>query len=93
MFQTASLARRFGVGYVLELLGFSGPVGSVYDMPIGNEKLYKIPGAAAATLVAMPAGGGMPGSTPLGRPSRDHPDPSVVEVGDRLAQAPMLGCA
>ena len=91
VFQTASLARRFGVGYVLELQGFSGPVGSVYDMRVGNEKLYKIPGAAAATLVALPAGGGMPGVDAHGTPvSVTHPNPSAWKLETNSARTEML---
>lgn len=54
---SATVARRYGVSFVLEPRGGAGPVGGVFDAHVGNEDLYRIPGASAATLVpATPAG-------------------------------------
>ncbi|MGD0882195.1 MAG: YfhO family protein [Acidimicrobiales bacterium] len=47
----AAVARRYGVSYVLEQSGHPGPSGAVFDTRVGNEDLYRIPGAATATLV------------------------------------------
>jgi hypothetical protein len=49
--KSATVARRYGIAYVLEAHGAAGPSGGVFDERIGNEDLYRIPGAAAATLV------------------------------------------
>ena len=46
-------ARLYGISYVLEPSGVPGPKGSVFDRRLGNEDLYRVPGAAAATLVAL----------------------------------------
>src|ERR1700683_4728380 len=48
--------RRYGVSYVLEPLGAAGPTGSVFVARVGNENLYRIPGASTATLVPAPSG-------------------------------------
>jgi hypothetical protein len=53
---SAAVARRYGVSYVLEPLGVAGPSGSVFDARVGDEELYRIPGASTATLVPAPSG-------------------------------------
>ncbi len=45
---TATAARRFGVSYVLEPRGTSGPAGGVFDSRVGDEDLYRIPGGACS---------------------------------------------
>ncbi len=77
----ADLARAYGVGFVLELHGYPGPPGGIFDRSIGREDLYRIPGASAATLVPLGAGGSAP---PAGAPGRSvavsHPDPASWRV-------------
>jgi Bacterial membrane protein YfhO len=74
---TTALARRYGVNFVLEPHGVKGPRGSVFDKRIGTEELYRIPGAAAATLTALPATGGLPGPDATGTPvAVAHPGPA-----------------
>ena len=68
IFPTASLARLWGVGYVIVFPGFSGPTGSVFDKEVGGEDIYKIPGASAADLVSLTAGNGFPGIYAPGTP-------------------------
>ena len=53
-------ARLFGISYVLEPHDKSGPPGSVFDMKVGRERLYRIPGASLATLTPIPASGALP---------------------------------
>ena len=65
---TAALARLFGVGFVLEPSGSSGPIGGVFVTRIGDEDLYRIPGAAIATLTAVPADGALPPDSATGTP-------------------------
>ncbi len=48
---TTKAARRFGVRFVLEPAGAPGPTGTVFSGSIGNSQLYRVPGAATATLV------------------------------------------
>ena len=57
---SATVARRYGVSYVLERRGAAGPTGSVFDAQVGKEDLYRIPGAATATLVAPAPSGKWP---------------------------------
>ncbi len=78
---TASIARRYGVGYVLEPEGTRGPAGAVLDTTVGNEDLYRIPGAGLATLTPPLAGGRLPGPDAPGTvvPVSD-PDPSSWRI-------------
>lgn len=48
---TSAQARVYGVSYVLTAAGQNGPSGSVRVGTIGGQELYRIPGAAEATLV------------------------------------------
>jgi Bacterial membrane protein YfhO len=66
---SATVARRYGISYVLEPLGAAGPSGSVFDTRVGDEELYRIPGAATATIV--------PESSPAAWPSTDAPGKAV----------------
>jgi hypothetical protein len=65
---TAAVARRWGVSYVLEPRGAPGPVGGVFDTRVGDEDLYRIPGAARATLTPVLRGGRLPSPTATGTP-------------------------
>jgi hypothetical protein len=55
---SVATARQWGVAYVLEPHGTPGPIGSVFDTRVGDEDLYRVPGAARATLTPVPTGGG-----------------------------------
>ncbi len=79
---TVALARRYGVGFVLEPANSPGPTGAVFDRMIGNEQLYRIPGAAVATLSPLGPGGAAPGpdasATPVSVSSSDSATWKVV---------------
>jgi Bacterial membrane protein YfhO len=66
--RTAAIARLWGVSFVLEPHGAPGPAGSVFDIKIGNEDLYRIPGAADATLTPATSTGGFPKEEATGTP-------------------------
>jgi hypothetical protein len=71
-------ARLYGISYLLEPSGDPGPKGSVFDRRVGNEDLYRVPGAAAATLVALRQDGSFPGKYTNGAPVKvAHPNPSA----------------
>ena len=55
-FTSTLLARRFGVSYVLEQRGATSPSGGIYVATMGNEKLFKIPGAGFATVAPLVRG-------------------------------------
>jgi len=84
---SATLARRYGVGFVLEPSRGRAPGGADFVMKVGDEKLYRIPGASAATLSAVTATGALPGSDAPGAPVPvTHPDPATWRLettGDR----------
>jgi hypothetical protein len=71
---TTAIARLFGVSYVLELPGKPGPAGAVFDTRVGTEDLYRIPGAAQATLTSRSQSGALPAPDARGTPvSVTHP--------------------
>ena len=73
----ANVARLFGIEYVLEGRGQPGPRGSSFDKRVGNEDLYRIPGAAKATLSRITPKGKFPGPNAPGTPvSVKQPDPA-----------------
>ena len=80
-FTSASLARRFGVSYVLEQRGATSPSGGIYVATIGNEKLFKIPGAGFATVAPLVRGRS---STARQKeavvPRVRHPDPGTWQI-------------
>ncbi|HUI03422.1 MAG TPA: YfhO family protein [Acidimicrobiales bacterium] len=63
-FTTAAAARAYGVAFVLEPGGEPGPDGSVFDTTVGDEDLYRVPGASAAwvTPAGGPGGAAAPGA-------------------------------
>ncbi len=74
---TSSAARRFGVAYVLEPHGAPGPQGAVFDTRVGDEDLYRVPGAAVATLSPLSSTDRFPGDDAPGRPVPvTHRDPA-----------------
>jgi len=74
---TASAARKFGIGFVLERSGHRGPKGAVLDKRIGGEDLYRIPGAAAATLTPLQSSGQSQRASSRATPvTVDHPGPA-----------------
>ena len=85
---TAEQARRFGVEYVLELAGHSGPTGAIFVRSIDDEALYRIPGSAPATLTPLASDDRLPPDDALGTPVNvDHPSPSswkVTTTGDNM---------
>ena len=81
---TASLARLYGVSFVIEPAGAPGPQGGVYDRMVGDDVLYRIPGAAAATVSPVKADGSLPAATAPGTPVPvSHSSPSAWEVTTR----------
>lgn len=64
---TVAQARLYGAAFVLEPEGAPGPSGAVFDMTVGDEDLYRIPGAASATITPISPTGSLP---PEGQPGR-----------------------
>ena len=96
----ATVARRYGVGFILEHAGSPRPRGTVFVTTVRNEKLYRVPHAAAATLTparsrrcAPPGGRARHGrarrATPMRRRGSSPPTrpvPSVLRL--HLADVP-----
>ncbi len=77
----ATWARLYGVSYVLEKTGVPGPTGAVFDQNVGNEVLYRVPGAALATLTPTPTDGHLPNPDAPGMPvTVTHPKPSTWKL-------------
>jgi hypothetical protein len=78
---SAAIARRYGVGFVLERAGQPGPDGSVFAGVVGEESLFRVPGAAPATLTTMPASGTIPGLDAVGSEVPiSEPNPASLTV-------------
>ncbi len=77
----AADARRYGVSYVLERAGSPGPQGAVFDKAVGNEELYRIPGAAAATVSPITPTGALPSADAPGTAVPvTNPDPTTWRI-------------
>ena len=89
---SASLARLYGVSFVLEPIRAPGPRGGVFVTQLGKtEQLYRIPGAAAATLTPMPSTGRLPGLDAPGRPVPvTHPDASSWKLVTKASSSQVL---
>ena len=88
---SATVARRYGISYVLEPRGVAGPTGGIFVRKVGNEDLYRIPGAATATLVPTSSSGGWPETDARGTPVPvTRPSPSKVELTTTSSSAQVL---
>ena len=88
---TTVVARRFGIGFVLEPAATPGPLGAVFDKRVGDEDLYRIPGAAAATLTPLTSAGSSPPANAVGTPvTVTHPGPATWELTTDKATAQEL---
>ena len=58
--KTATVARRYGVGFVLEPAGAPSPPGTVFTRHVGGEDLYRVPGAGAAVESPVQPDGAFP---------------------------------
>ncbi len=77
---SATEARRYGVGFVLEPPGAPGPRGAVFDQRVGDESLYHVQGASQATLTPT-LGGSVPDPGVPGTPvSVTHPGPASWKI-------------
>ena len=75
---TVAEAQLYGVGFVLERAGSPGPKGAPLATTVGDEDLYRIPGAAAATLTPRAESTRPPGSGATSTPvTVAHPDPAT----------------
>ena len=73
---SASIAREFGVRYVLEAAGTPGPPGTRFVRRLTDETLWEVPGAGLATVAPL-VGGRYPADTVTGTPVTVHqPSPS-----------------
>jgi hypothetical protein len=93
---TLGLARLYGVSYVLEPPGSPGPQGGVFIRRVGTEGLYRMPGAAAATVTPLAPGGRLPAESSSGTPVVvRHPSPSSwkMTVDGAVAQSLRLRLA
>ena len=88
---SATEARLFGIGFVLEQHGAPGPRGAVFDKRVGNEDLYRIPGSSAATLTPALGNGRRPPDNASGTPVPvTHPDPASWKLVTRATTPQVL---
>jgi len=78
---SAAVARVYGVGYILTAASAPRPRGTVRAGVVGGEDVYRVPGAAQATLVPVPPSGSLPAVTAPGVPvGVDHAEPARWQV-------------
>jgi hypothetical protein len=88
---SATLARRYGVSYVLDPPGTRGPSGARLVKRVGNEDLYRIPGAAPATVLSLGPDGALPSDDAAGRAvTVSHPDPATWSMRTDAARPAVL---
>ena len=88
---TPAIARRYGVGFVLEPTGTPGPRGANFVTKIGDEDLYRIPGAAAATLTPTAPNNGLPNVDAVGKPVHvTHSGPASWKIVSTAASPQVL---
>ena len=87
----ATVARRYGVGFILEYAASPRPRGTVFVTTVRNEKLYRVPHAAAATLSRLGADGALP---PADAPGTAvpvaHPDAAAWKLSTDAAVPSVL---
>ena len=78
---SASQARRYGVRFVLEPKGGTGPTGAVFDQKVGDEYLYRIPDSADADVIPATTTDHLPPADASGTPvTVDRPSPSSLRI-------------
>ena len=88
---SATIARVYGVAFVLEPRGAPGPTGAVFDTKVGDEDLYRIPGAGPATLTPIPSSGGLPPTIAAGTPvAVTYPGPASWRIVTHTSSTQVL---
>jgi len=88
---SVAIAQRFGITYVLEAPPSEGPVGSEFVESVGGDRLYRIPGAAPATLVPARIHGPFPPDGAVGTPvTVHHPDPATWSISTAATTTQVL---
>lgn len=89
--RSAAEARRYGVGFILEPPRGPAPPGTVPDGVVGTEALYRVPGAAPATLSPLTASGALPPAGAAGRAlAVTHPGPASWRLTTDAATTSVL---
>jgi hypothetical protein len=88
---TAALARQYGASFVLEPAGARPPSGTTLAGHVGDEDLYRVPGAAEAVEVPIGMGGASSSAPTAGIALRvTHPTPASWQVTTTGASAALL---
>ena len=91
---SATTARQYGVGYILEQPGATPPAGTTRVTTLAGEGLYRVPGSGLVTLAPAPSGNHTSASTPAddtGVPqATTSPDPNIVRVDVHAAGASVM---
>jgi hypothetical protein len=84
---SVALARRYGVGFILESRRHGGPRGTVFVARVGGEYLFRVPGGATATLTDATRSGGPPVTTVA---HVERPGPASLRVTTDSRRAAVL---
>jgi hypothetical protein len=80
---TASVARHFGVAFVLTIAGSKPPPGAIFESKINDENLYRIPGSGVITVEPAGMTPDSPRATVLTSTSQD---PNSMKVAVDVAR-------
>lgn len=88
---SATIARQYGVGFILERHGDPSPTGARFDTAIGKEDLYRVTGASAAVVLPAPSAGTMPPDGATGTPvAVTYPNPTSWRLHTDSARSQIL---
>ena len=76
--KTVGAARLFGIEYILEPHGAAGPTGSERVRAVGDEVLWRVPGAAQVVVVPTQAGSPVPVVAPGRTVPTSQPTPGSI---------------
>jgi len=88
---SATIARLYGLSYLVQPANGSTPVGTVPAGRVGNEDLFRVPGASIATLTPVGSLAPLPPYTAPGTPVAVHqPNPAKWDMHLSAREASVL---
>lgn len=81
LIKSVSVARLYGVSYLLEASRSAGLKGTVFVRNVGDEALFYVPGAGRATTIPLPSSGTLPSIGARGVPVKvTQPNPASWQI-------------
>jgi hypothetical protein len=88
---SATIARQYGVGFILERHGDPAPTGARFETTIGKEDLYRVTGAGPAVVLPASSTGSLPPDSARGTPvAVTSPSPTSWRLHTDSARSQIL---